>query len=138
MSEPTVVTVQEDATTTVVVQVQSSASVVTTPVAASSITTHEVEQVVLQQAGIAGPPGPTGDQGPQGLPGPSGALGNTFIFHQDTPLAIWTIVHSLGTFPSVTVLDSTGAQVMGDLLYLDASTVQLTFSAPFSGVAYLI
>lgn len=136
MTQPVVV-VNPDQTTTVVVSVAST-SIVATPTAPSQVTTSEVEQVVFQQAGIAGPPGPMGDAGPQGPPGPSGALGNTITFRQDTPASVWTIVHSLGTFPSVTVLDSTGAQVMGDLSYLDGNTVQLIFSAPFSGVAYLI
>lgn len=51
--------------------------------------------------------------------------------------SVWTVSHHLGKYPSVTVADSAGSAVIGDILYLDENTVQLTFSAAFSGTAYL-
>jgi hypothetical protein len=139
MTNPVVVSSPH--TTTVVVNTSSPESVVVTPPPVTEITTTEVEFIYIERPATAGPQGDPGDPGPPGPPGParaSGALENTFTYRQDTPASVWTVVHNLGTFPNVTVLDSTGSQVMGDLLYLDGNSVQLTFSAPFSGVAYLI
>jgi hypothetical protein len=62
---------------------------------------------------------------------------STFTFNQEVALAEWTVVHNLGRFPSVAVVDSSGTAVDGDVIYLDANNVILNFSAPFSGVAYL-
>lgn len=51
--------------------------------------------------------------------------------------AVWNIVHNLGKYPSVTVIDSAGSKVEGDYDYVDVNTVQLTFSAAFAGTASL-
>jgi hypothetical protein len=63
--------------------------------------------------------------------------GSSFIFTQMAPVSLWTIAHNLGRFPSVTVVDSTEREVEGDVHYLDGNTIAVSFSAPFSGVAYL-
>ena len=62
---------------------------------------------------------------------------DTFVYPQLTPSAVWVIGHGLGNFPSVTVLDSSGNTVFGEITYTDANTVTLTFSAAFTGTAYL-
>ena len=49
---------------------------------------------------------------------------------------VWTITHGLGKRPSVTVVDSAGTAVIGEIEYLDDNTVRLTFCAAFSGTAY--
>ena len=49
---------------------------------------------------------------------------------------VWTIIHGLGKRPSVTVVDSAGTAVIGEIEYLDDNTVRLTFCAAFSGTAY--
>jgi hypothetical protein len=77
-----------------------------------------------------------GPQGPQGPPGPPGAA---FGFHQATPAATWTILHSLASKPSVVVLldsDPT-VPVVTDVFYPDLATVVLEFLSPESGYAYL-
>ena len=74
--------------------------------------------------------GPVGPQGPPGI-------GSTFIFEQTTASAEWTVRHHLGRFPSVTVVDSAGSVVIGDVDYIDENTLVLSFVAPFSGSAYL-
>lgn len=79
------------------------------------------------------PPGQTGPPGPTGPPGG----GTTYIFHQDTPATVWTITHNLGNYPSVTVIDSGGSEVLGSPNYVSGNQVVLTFSAAFSGTAYL-
>jgi hypothetical protein len=67
-----------------------------------------------------------------------GGGGGTYVHSQDTPLAVWTINHNLGSYPSVTTVDSGGDMVFGgSILYVNNATVVITFSAAFSGKAYL-
>jgi hypothetical protein len=61
----------------------------------------------------------------------------TYIFIQAIPAAAWTINHGLGEFPSVAVIDSTGAQVEGDVSYVSGDQIVLSFTGAFSGTAYL-
>ena len=56
---------------------------------------------------------------------------------QGTASATWTIVHNLDFFPNVTVVDSGGTIVEGEIAYTNRNQVVLTFSASFSGKAYL-
>ena len=56
---------------------------------------------------------------------------------QTVPSAVWTIPHNLGFYPNVSVVDSTGREVVGEITYVNMNTVQLTFSAAFGGEAYL-
>lgn len=62
---------------------------------------------------------------------------NTFTFAQNEALAEWTIAHNLGKYPSVTIVDSAGTKVVGDVEYIDENTLKVSFSAAFSGKAYL-
>lgn len=99
-----------------------------------SIPTSEIN--VSLPTGQPGPQGEKGDQGAQGVPGDSSsALGYTHI--QGVPSAAWTIVHPLSYYPNVTVVDSTGSEVEGDVLYNSSTTLTVTFSGAFSGTAYL-
>jgi len=91
--------------------------------------------IVVDPVGIAGPPGPSGATGPAG---PSGANTNAAYAHaQIGPSAVWTVVHGLGYRPNVTVVDSGGTVVEGTVGYVSASELTITFSAAFSGTAYL-
>jgi hypothetical protein len=57
---------------------------------------------------------------------------------QSTAATTWTIPHNLGFRPNVTVEDSTGTDIVpGTIVYTDANTVTLTFSAAVGGDAYL-
>lgn len=49
----------------------------------------------------------------------------------------WEVVHNLGFYPNVTTMDSGGSIVEGELEHLSAYRLQITFSAPISGNAYL-
>lgn len=60
-----------------------------------------------------------------------------FEYEQMTPEDQWRIVHPLDKFPSVTVVDSGGNVVVGDVEYVDKATIVLTFQSAFSGKAYL-
>lgn len=94
--------------------------------------------------GPAGAPGPQGDPGPPGAAGATGpqgtagAGGDLNFEHSQSPAAsTWVVVHNLGKRPSVTVIDSAGDEVEGHLAYDSANQLTLTFSASFSGTAYL-
>jgi hypothetical protein len=65
------------------------------------------------------------------------AAAGTYTFNQASPLAVWVINHSLGRFPSATVVDSSGNMVEGDVVYNSSNQVTLSFGVAFSGVAYL-
>ena len=60
-----------------------------------------------------------------------------FIYTKGTPDKVWDITHNLGKYPSVTIVDSAGSVVMGDITYTSKSAIKITFSAAFSGKAYL-
>jgi hypothetical protein len=59
------------------------------------------------------------------------------VHTQVSAASTWTVTHNLGGYPNVTVVDSAGTRVEGDTRYIDQNTVQLSFSAPFSGQAVL-
>lgn len=60
-----------------------------------------------------------------------------FVFTQGTPSATWNITHNLGKFCSVTVVDTSKQIVVGDITYVNDNSLTITFSAPFSGEAFL-
>ena len=60
-----------------------------------------------------------------------------FTFNQSPASAVWTINHNLNKFPNYTVIDSSGDEVEGDVTYINNNQLTLTFSAAFSGTAYL-
>ena len=61
----------------------------------------------------------------------------TYTHSQESVSDTWTIIHNLGRHPSVSVVDSAGTQVYGDVEYDNENQLTITFSAPFSGKAYL-
>jgi len=61
----------------------------------------------------------------------------TYTHTQNAPATVWNIAHNLGNHPSVSVVDSAGTVVEGQVEYIDANNVRLTFSAAFGGKAYL-
>lgn len=69
----------------------------------------------------------------------SGADGPDLNYTHDQAIAsaVWTITHNLGKNPSVTVVTSAGDEVEGTTHYIDSNTLEVTFSAPFGGKAYL-
>lgn len=61
----------------------------------------------------------------------------TYVHKQKSPSNRWEIQHDLDKFPSVTVVDSAGSVVVGDIDYINNNKVVLTFIGGFSGTAYL-
>lgn len=60
-----------------------------------------------------------------------------YSYEQIASSAHWQIVHNLGKYPSVTVIDSGGTLVMGDINYISENELTLDFSVEFSGRAFL-
>lgn len=49
----------------------------------------------------------------------------------------WVITHTLGGYPSVTIVDSAKTHVFGEVQYDSTTQITVSFSAAFSGYAYL-
>lgn len=81
--------------------------------------------------------GPKADEGWPAEPFFSPTLNARHLHAQPIASATWTINHSLGGYPSVTIVDSASTVVLGEISYISTSQVQVSFSAPFSGFAYL-
>lgn len=69
--------------------------------------------------------------------GSGGGGDKNFVFTQAVAAATWNIVHNLGKYPSVFVVDSADNVVMGDVKYIDINTVTITFASGFAGQAFL-
>ena len=73
-------------------------------------------------------------------------LGNTsgggggdknFVYTQPTPSLVWNVVHNLDKYPSVSVVDSAGTTVFGNVQYINVNELTITFKGAFSGKAYI-
>jgi hypothetical protein len=61
----------------------------------------------------------------------------SYLHIQPSASTTWVITHNLNKFPSCTVVDSAGDGVEGDVTYTNANQLTISFSAGFSGKAYL-
>lgn len=61
----------------------------------------------------------------------------TFVFNQAVQSNTWSVTHNLNKFPSVSVVDSAKSAVVGSVDYINENELSITFSAPFSGYAYM-
>ena len=61
----------------------------------------------------------------------------TYIHDQMSSADTWTINHNLDKYPSVSVVDSAGSLVIGDVQYISRNALIVTFVGEFSGKAYL-
>lgn len=59
------------------------------------------------------------------------------IHNQSISSLEWTITHNLGKYPSVTIVDSSNAEVIGEVEFVDSNILKVKFSAAFSGKAYI-
>ena len=60
-----------------------------------------------------------------------------FTYTQASTALVWSITHNLGKNPSVSVADSAGSWVVGQVDYINSNELTITFNAAFQGVAYL-
>ena len=72
-----------------------------------------------------------GLQGPQGPQGDSGDKNYTqeFTFTDEI-----TVTHNLNKRPAVTIVDSAGTEIIGTVEYVDANTLTVLFTNPFTGM----
>lgn len=61
----------------------------------------------------------------------------TFVFEQGIASSVWNITHNLNKYPSVTVVDSAGNEVIAEVVYTDTNNCVVTMTAAFKGKAYL-
>ena len=66
----------------------------------------------------------------------TGVNDKNYIHNQNVASATWVVTHTLGKNASVTVVDSAGTVVQGQVDYDSLNQVTLTFSGAFSGKAY--
>lgn len=59
-----------------------------------------------------------------------------YVHKQSTASSEWTIVHNLGKFPSITVVDSAGTVVVGEIILQTTEQAVISFNGAFSGKAY--
>lgn len=79
-----------------------------------------------------------GPQGLQGIQGTQGIMPKVaYVHNQSSANSTWNIVHSLGFHPNITVVDSAGTNVEGDVEYVSTNELTVRFTQGFSGKAYL-
>jgi hypothetical protein len=76
--------------------------------------------------------------GPQGPPGAFAPSDIFYVHTQAQSSAVWTINHNLGGQPTAVVLDSAGTQCEGTFSYPSTNQMIITFTAAFTGVAYVV
>jgi hypothetical protein len=96
-------------------------------------------KLIVTQTILQGPKGEKGDTGDTGAQGPQGDPGTDafYLHNQMSASATWNITHNLNKYPSVTIVNSAGDEVIGDVNYPSINTVQINFSAANGGKAYL-
>ena len=61
----------------------------------------------------------------------------SFVHNESPASDMWTITHNLGKYPSVTIVDSANDEVEGNVNHISINQLTITFSAAFSGKAFL-
>jgi hypothetical protein len=67
----------------------------------------------------------------------SGSGDKNYVFNQMSASNTWNITHNLGKYPAVTIVDSAGNVVVGEVDYLNTNSIRVTFIGSFAGKAYL-
>lgn len=62
---------------------------------------------------------------------------STFIFEQAVSSSVWNIFHNLNKYPSVSVVDSSGNEIICEVVYNDLNNITIYTRAAFKGKAYL-
>lgn len=87
--------------------------------------------IEINLVGRRGPQGIQGEQGEQGEVGPQGDDKN--FVQPFTNSAEVTVTHSLSKYPAITVKDSTGDEVLGEVEHVSINQAVIRFSASFTG-----
>jgi hypothetical protein len=138
---------------TLTVTKPKNVTIVTKPLA-ETVTTQETPKdlVEFHDPGVAGPPNvlsigtvTVATQASASITGtaPNQVLNLVYpaasrhVHTQGTVATTWTINHTLGGYPSVSIVDSARTVVYGEINYPSTSQVVVNFSSAFSGYAYL-
>ena len=62
---------------------------------------------------------------------------DTFVFEQGVAASVWTIEHNLDKYPSVSVVDSAGNEIIAEVTYIDLNNLTITMQSAFKGRAFL-
>lgn len=95
-----------------------------------------VVQAKKQSVSVATPGGQIEvTQVTQGLSG----VGNdkSYVHTQSLASIQWTVNHNLGKYPSVTIVDSAGDEVEGNVNHIGLNQLVISFSAAFGGRAFI-
>lgn len=65
------------------------------------------------------------------------AIARTHLHTQSFASASWYVVHGLGRYPSVAVVDGTGAQVQANVTHHSLNELSVSFARPETGAAHL-
>lgn len=65
------------------------------------------------------------------------SVSRRYVHAQTVPSDTWTINHDLGGEPSISVVDSAKTMVIGEVRYISTTQIEVQFTSPFSGFAYL-
>lgn len=76
--------------------------------------------------------------GPQGAPGTFSPGDVSYVHTQSIASDTWIINHNLNFNPVAVVLDSAGTNCEGTISYPSLNQMIITFTAAFSGTAYLV
>jgi hypothetical protein len=60
-----------------------------------------------------------------------------YVHDQQTASASWTVTHNMNKFPAVSIVDTANDEVIGQVTYNTLNQLTITFTAAFSGKAYL-
>jgi hypothetical protein len=60
-----------------------------------------------------------------------------YIFTQITPATTWEIAHSLGKYPSASIVDDANREIWADVTYVDVDSLEVYFASPTTGKVYL-
>lgn len=62
---------------------------------------------------------------------------STFVFEQGVASSVWEIQHNLNKYPSVSVVDSAGNEIIAEVRYSDLDNITITMTGAFKGRALL-
>lgn len=60
-----------------------------------------------------------------------------FMYEQRVASNVWVIEHNLNKYPSVTIVDSAGTVIIGQVIYVDSDTIVVTFNIKLTGTVFL-
>lgn len=86
---------------------------------------------------VVSAPGPQGPGGIDGVQADDVVALVSYRHTQNAPLTTWTVNHNLNFYPNVTVFNSAGSQVEGNVSHIDETSLTITFSTAVSGKAHL-